>query len=191
MVKDDVRISDALPKFSGLGESGKPLVPLEEQAKFQSMPRPNDASVAEVFGFPSGNFLVNGSGQEGEDAQIAKARVMRQGDRGEEIDQYASAIGELFKGDISPQDAGEAFVDFMSENGDAIYAAAEKARPDDPLGYIAEQLNKALMDTSYSAEKDGRAFEIAIDVTHDGETITIASVSVGPNLKDLLEIPQN
>src|SRR5690349_24153054 len=71
------------------------------------------------------------------------------GDQAESgLDIHAQEIGNLLK-DSSPEDAAEAFADYNDENKDAMYEDANAANPDDPLGYIADKLTKALEGTGY------------------------------------------
>ncbi|PZM85888.1 MAG: hypothetical protein DKT66_00335 [Candidatus Melainabacteria bacterium] len=102
------------------------------------------------------------------------------------LDSQSQEIAKLLKG-ASPEDAAEAFADYMEENKDAMYEEANAANPDDPLGYIADKLNKAFEGTGYTAFGDKKAEEISL--WKDGDFL--GGVQVGPTLEDMLGIPKN
>lgn len=102
------------------------------------------------------------------------------------LDSHSQEIAKLLKG-ASPEDASEAFADYMEENKDAMYEEANAANPDDPLGYIADKLNKALEGTGYKAFGDKKAEEISLWKGGD----FLGGVQVGPTLEDMLGIPKN
>lgn len=102
------------------------------------------------------------------------------------LDGHSQEIAKLLKG-ASPEDAAEAFADYMEENKDAMYEDANAANPDNPLGYIANKLNKALEGTGYTAFGDKKAEEISL--WKDGDFL--GGVQVGPTLEDMLGMPKN
>jgi hypothetical protein len=103
------------------------------------------------------------------------------------LDSHSQEIAKLLKG-ASPEDAAEAFADYIDQNGDAMYAAAEAADPNDPLGCLESQLNQELKDTDYTAYGDRQAAELSL-YSKGGDFIT--NVPIGPSNSDMFGIPKN
>jgi len=157
------------------------LVSNSDMSAFQKGGGQQNSFDAKALGLPGDDLIDMSAAQRESNVDAGEAQS------GGDLSLQSKEIGHLLKG-ASKEDAGEAFSDFMEQNGDAMYQIAEAARPDDPLGYIAEQLNKELEGTDYRAIDDKKQSEVSI-YTRSGDFV--ASVPVGPSLGDMLGIPQS